>query len=163
MQIKFFFNTISVIFVLIGCTVKPIYHENIDEKISKLKNVEILPISGMNGYMLREKLVRILELNDIDPIYYTLEINYNKDMKNIAFENSGTIVRLNNFFSANFVLRDIEKKKILCAENVRLLNGFDAMRSLYAESVAENKSTDNGLTEIARLIHIKIINCLIQK
>jgi len=158
--------TTLLIILTAGCNLHPVYAEKDPYYLGALLPViEVEKISGQDGYFLEDKLKKLLEPHNLPnsfPGPYRLKINYSSSIEGVAFQSSGVITRYNIIGNAPYELYNTNNQTV-CSGNIKLINSYDAMNAVYAESVAQQRTMANNISAIAEEIKVRLLTCLAQK
>jgi len=155
-----------LIFFLTSCNLQPVYSNNYGKIISEvLPEINIEPIAGQEGYLLRNRLEEILSRHKKEEqgSKYLLNIHLHKSMSNLTQTSEGITTRYQLYMMASFSLHEMNSHNNICAGSVKMVSDYDAISNLYTQSMLEQKSSTNLINDMAQQIEIRIINCLLSK
>lgn len=147
-----------------GCGFSPMYAKNAASGIRPLSGIEISPIPGRNGQLLKASLEDIFN-PEAEAIAAThlLEMHIKVDYIPVIIESDGTVSRYRIDFTVPFSLRDSASNQIVHSDIVRNSVSYSVSESDYTSYVSSTDAIERGIVEISHDIAQRVSAYLLKK
>ena len=141
---------------LAGCTLRPLYAGGGSGPVAQaLRGVEVGPIQGRAGWLVRTALEDRLGHRGGDPVY-RLEIELDDDITGFGIRSDDAVTRERRTLRARYRLIDAQAGTVLLDATAGSDAGIDAVSSEYATVAAEQTALERLAVEIADQIVSRI-------
>lgn len=147
---------------LAGCGLQPMYAGGSSGEVARgLAGVEVAPIAGREGWLVRNALLDRLSPNGTQsaPVY-RLEIVLDDQLEGLGLLTDDTIGRERRTLRARYQLVDIASGNVLIDASAGSDAGIDVVSSEYATIAAENTALENLAREVADQIMVRLTRTL---
>ena len=135
---------------LAGCGLQPMYAGGSNGPVARtLNDIEIGPISGQQGWLMRNALVDRLGASGQGPARYRLEVALDDQITGFGIRSNNTVTRERRTLRARFTLVDISSQAVLVDATAGSDAGIDVVTSEYAVIAAEQTALENLAGEVA--------------
>lgn len=136
---------------LSACGLKPMYAGSSGQTVAQgLAEVEVAPISGRDGWLVRNALNDRLQLTgQRSAPRYRLEVQLDDSLEALGVLNDDTISRERRILRARYQLIDIASGIILLDATAGSDAGIDVVSSEYATIAAEQTALENLARDVA--------------
>ena len=137
--------------LLAACGLQPMYAGNGGAAVAQgLAAVEVAPISGRDGWLVRNALNDRLHLTGSDAApRYRLEVRLDDSLEALGVHNDDTISRERRILRARYQLVDLASGTILLDASAGSDAGIDVVSSEYATIAAEQTALENLARDVA--------------
>lgn len=143
---------------LAGCGLQPMYAGGAHGAVARgLSSVEVSPIEGKAGWLVRNALVDRLGRNgQSGAARYRLDIRLDDKLEGLALLSNDTISRERRTLRARYQLVDLNSGQIVLDASDGSDAGIDVVSSEYATIAAENTALENLSRDVADRIVTKV-------
>jgi LPS-assembly lipoprotein len=140
--------------LLAACGLQPMYAGGGDGQVARgLASVEVSPIEGREGWLVRHALIDRLEAGrDSQTARYRLDVRLDDKLEGFALLSDDTIGRERRTLRARYQLVDLASGKIVLDASAASDAGIDVVSSDYATISAERSALENLATDVANRI-----------
>lgn len=140
--------------LLAGCGLQPMYAGGGQGVVARgLASVEVSPIEGRAGWLVRHALIDRLEAGTASEApRYRLEVRLDDRLEGFALLSDDTIGRERRTLRARYQLVDLTSGKIVLDDSAASDAGIDVVSSDYATISAERSALENLATDVANRI-----------
>ena len=143
--------------LLAGCGLQPMYAGGSSGAVARgLSSVEVAPIQGRAGWLVRNALVDRLESGDGDGARYRLDIRLDDRLEGLGLLSNDTITRERRTLRARYQLVDLANGAILLDATAGSDAGIDVVSSEYATIAGEQTALENLAQVIAAQIVTRV-------
>ena len=139
------------LFLLSACGLQPLYSGGSGDDVAQgLAAVDVAPIQGRDGWLVRNALNDRLQLSgtEIAP-RYRLDVQLDDSLEALGVLNDDTISRERRILRARYQLIDLTSGTILLDATSGSDAGVDVVSSEYATIAAEQTALENLAREVA--------------
>lgn len=142
---------------LCGCGLQPMYAGSTGAAVtSGLAAVDVPPIPGRGGWLLRNALVERLEAAGSTTPQYRLDVRIDDALEALGVLNDDTISRERRIVRTRYQLIDLATGEILLDATAGSDAGIDVVSSEYATIAAEQTALENLTKEVAERMSTQI-------
>ncbi|HYN46245.1 MAG TPA: LPS assembly lipoprotein LptE [Allosphingosinicella sp.] len=142
---------------LAGCTLRPLYAGGSRGPVAQaLHGVQVAPIEGRAGWLVRGALADRLGGGPADRIRYRLEVELDDDITGFGIRSDNAVTRERRTLRARYRLIDAGRGTILIDATAGSDAGIDVVSSEYATVAAEETALERLSLEIADQIVSRI-------
>jgi LPS-assembly lipoprotein len=142
---------------LAGCTLRPLYAGGGSGRVAQaLRGVEVAPIAGRDGWLVRTALVDRLDGSAGDAIRYRLVVTLDDDITGFGIRSDNAVTRERRTLRARYRLVDAGRGTVLLDATAGSDAGIDVVSSEYATVAAEQTALERLAVEIADQIVSRI-------
>ncbi len=142
---------------LSGCGLKPLYAGGASSPVAQgLASVEVAPIEGKAGWLVRNALVDRLGVAGQGPARYRLDVRLDDRLEGLGLLSNDTISRERRTLRARYQLVDASSGDIVVDATAGSDAGIDVVSSEYATIAAEQTALENLSREVADRIVTKL-------
>jgi LPS-assembly lipoprotein len=135
---------------LCGCTLRPLYAGGNSGPVAQtLHGVQVNPIPGRGGWLVRTALVDRLGARSGDDVHYRLEVELDDDITGFGIRRDNAVTRERRTLRARYRLVDAQRATVLLDATAGSDAGVDVVSSEYATVAAEETALDHLATELA--------------
>jgi LPS-assembly lipoprotein len=139
-----------VLLMLPGCGLHPLYAGGSHGAVAQaLAGIEVAPIRGQAGWLLRNALVDRLGEGGTPATRYRLEIELDDQTIGLGVRTDNTVTRERRTLRARYKLVDAEKGTILLDATAGSDVGLDVVSSDYANVAAEQTALENLVSVVS--------------
>ena len=140
--------------LLAACGLQPMYAGGGDGQVARgLASVEVSPIEGREGWLVRHALIDRLEAGrDSQTARYRLDVRLDDKLEGFALLSDDTIGRERRTLRARYQLVDLASGKIVLDASAASDAGIDVVSSDYATISAERSALENLAIDVANRI-----------
>lgn len=143
--------------VLGGCGLQPMYAGGSHGAVARtLSDVEIGPIAGQQGWLMRNALIDRLGANGHGPGRYRLEVVLDDKITGFGIRSNNTVTRERRTLRARFKLIDASNQAVLLDATAGSDAGIDVVTSEYAVIAAEQTALEHLAGEVADQIVTRV-------
>jgi LPS-assembly lipoprotein len=136
--------------ILAGCTLRPLYAGGNSGPVAQaLHNVQVNPIPGRGGWLVRTALVDRLGAQSGDAVRYRLEVELDDDITGFGIRRDNAVTRERRTLRARYRLVDAQRGTVLLDATAGSDAGVDVVSSEYATVAAEETALEHLATELA--------------
>jgi LPS-assembly lipoprotein len=144
-------------FLLAACGLQPMYAGGGNGAVARgLAGVDVAPIEGRSGWLVRNALVDRLGNGDQSGARYRLDVRLDDKLEGLALLSNDTIARERRTLRARYQLVDMASGEIMLDASDGSDAGIDVVSSEYATIAAENTALENLSKDIANRIVTRI-------
>jgi LPS-assembly lipoprotein len=135
---------------LAGCGLEPMYAGGSRGPVARaLSDIEVGPIAGQQGWLVRNALVDRLGASGKGPARYHLDVELDDQITGFGIRSNNTITRERRTLRARFKLIDASNQAVLLDATAGSDAGIDVVTSEYAVIAAEQTALEHLAGEIA--------------
>lgn len=139
--------------LLTGCGLRPLYSGGARGSVATaLRSVEVAPIPGRAGYLLRGSLVDQLGQGSEGEIRYRLEVELDDQIAGLGIRLDDAVTRERRTLRARYRLVDAQLGTVLLDATAGSDAGIDVVGSEYATVAAEQTALERLSEMVARQI-----------
>ena len=140
-----------------GCGLRPLYAGGASGPVAHaLHGVEVGPIAGRSGWLVRNALTDRLGGRDGDPPVYRLEVELDDDITGFGIRSDNAVTRERRTLRARYRLVELGRGTVLLDATAGSDAGIDVVSSEYATVAAEETALERLALEIADQIVSRI-------
>ena len=148
---------VSLALALSGCGLKPLYAGGASSPVAQgLASVEVAPIEGKAGWLVRNALVDRLGIAGGGSPRYRLDVRLDDRLEGLGLLSNDTISRERRTLRARYQLVDAGSGDIVLDATAGSDAGIDVVSSEYATIAAEQTALENLSREVADRIVTKL-------
>lgn len=141
------FAPVAMLAILPGCGLQPLYGSGGAGPVAgTLRSVEVGPIGGQAGWLVRNALNDRLHRQDAAPARFRLEIELDDNITGFGVRQDNAITRERRTLRARYRLVDVATGGVLLDQSAAADAGIDVAGSEYATLAAEQTALER-LTE----------------
>jgi LPS-assembly lipoprotein len=145
-----------LLLALAGCTLRPLYAGGASGPVAQaLHGVQVAPIQGRSGWLVRTALEDRLGNGHGDPVY-RLEVELHDDITGFGIRSDNAVTRERRTLRARYRLVDARVGTVLLDATAGSDAGIDVVSSEYATVAAEQTALERLSVEIADQIVSRI-------
>ena len=142
---------------LAGCGLHPLYTGGAGGPIAQsLRSVEVAPISGRDGWLVRNALVDRLQHPQGSAARYRLEVELEDNIAGFGIRSDDAVTRERRTLRARFRLIEAERGTVVLDATAGSDAGVDVVGSEYATVAAEQTALEHLATEVADQIVARV-------
>lgn len=139
--------------MLSGCGLRPLYAGGARGAVAtQLRSVEVAPIPGRAGYLIRGALVDQLGQSEGSEIRYRLEVELDDQISGLGIRLDDAVTRERRTLRARYRLVDAQLGTVLLDATAGSDAGIDVVGSEYATVAAEQTALERLSEAVARQI-----------
>jgi LPS-assembly lipoprotein len=144
--------------LLLGaCGLHPMYAGGAGGAVVQgLSTVEVSPIEGKSGWLVRNALVDRLGSGKSGNARYRLDVRLDDKVEGLGLLSDDTVARERRTLRARYQLVDLTTGKIVLDETAGSDAGIDVVSSEYATIAAEQTALENLSKEVADRIVVRV-------
>ncbi len=136
--------------LMAGCGLQPLYAGGSSASVAQgLGAVDVSPIPGRGGWLLRNALTERLEAGGESTAVYRLEVRIDDSLEALGVLNDDTISRERRILRTRYQLIELATGEILLDATDGSDAGIDVVSSEYATIAAEQTALENLAREVA--------------
>ena len=144
-------------FALSGCGLRPLYAGGEGGPVvQSLRGVQVAPIPGRNGWLVRTALQDRLGRNSGAAVRFRLEVELSDDITGFGIRSDNAVTRERRTLRARYRLVDAERGTVVLDATAGSDAGIDVVSSEYATVAAEQTALERLSTEVADQIVSRI-------
>lgn len=144
-------------FMLAGCGLQPLYAGGGNGAVARgLTGVEVSPIEGKSGWLMRNALVDRLGAAGHGVARYRLDVRLDDKLEGLAVLSDDTVSRERRTLRARYQLVDLSDGKVMLDATADSDVGIDVVSSEYATIAAEDTALENLTKDVADRILTKV-------
>lgn len=144
-------------FALSGCGLRPLYAGGeAGPVVQSLRGIQVAPIPGRNGWLVRTALQDRLGRNDGAAVRFRLEVELSDDITGFGIRSDNAVTRERRTLRARYRLVDAERGTVVLDATAGSDAGIDVVSSEYATVAAEQTALERLSTEVADQIVSRI-------
>lgn len=148
---------LALALLLPGCGMKPLYAGGASSPVAQgLASVEVAPIEGKAGWLMRNALVDRLGVAGKGTARYRLDVRLDDRLEGLGLLSNDTISRERRTLRARYQLVDSASGDILVDATAGSDAGIDVVSSEYATIAAEQTALENLSRDVADRIVTKL-------
>ena len=151
---------LALALALAGCNLRPLYAGGASGPVVRtLRGIQVAPIPGQNGWLLRTALVDRLGAGEGEAggaVRYRLEIELDDDITGFGIRSDNAVTRERRTLRARYRLIDAERGTVLLDATAGSDAGIDVVSSEYATVAAEQTALERLSVEVADQIVSRI-------
>ena len=133
-----------------GCGLHPMYAGGSHGPVARtLGDIEVGPIAGQHGWLVRNALVDRLGANGHGATQYHLDVELDDQITGFGIRSNNTVTRERRTLRARFKLVDASNQTVLLDATAGSDAGIDVVTSEYAVIAAEQTALENLAGEVA--------------
>jgi LPS-assembly lipoprotein len=138
------FAIIPLLLALAGCGLQPLYGGGTSSPISAtLRSVEVAPIAGKAGWLVRNKLSDRIGENGSGAAQYRLDVTLDDNIIAFGLRSDQAATRERRTLRARFQLVDLSNGSVVLDATAGSDAGIDIVSSEYATVAAEQTALEN--------------------
>jgi LPS-assembly lipoprotein len=142
---------------LSGCGLRPLYAGGeAGPVVQTLRGVQVAPIPGQNGWLVRTALQDRLGTNSGTGVRYRLEVELSDDITGFGIRSDNAVTRERRSLRARYRLVDAGRGTVLLDATAGSDAGIDVVSSEYATVAAEQSALERLATDMADQIVSRI-------
>ena len=135
---------------LSACSLRPLYAGGGSGPVaSRLSRVEVGPIEGRGGWLVRNALVDRLDRNEGESARYRLVVELNDNITGFGLRRDSSVTRERRTLRARYRLVDAARGTVLLDATAGSDAGVDVVSSEYATVAAEQTALERLALEVA--------------
>ena len=143
--------------ILGGCGLQPMYAGGSHGAVARtLSDVEIGPIAGQQGWLMRNALIDRLGADGHGPGRYRLDVVLDDKITGFGIRSNNTVTRERRTLRARFKLIDSSNQAVLLDATAGSDAGIDVVTSEYAVIAAEQTALEHLAGEVADQIVTRV-------
>ena len=143
--------------LLAGCGLQPMYAGGGNGTVARsLAAVEVAPIEGQAGWLVRNALVDRLGAGNGEAARYRLEVRLDDRLEGLGLLGNDTIARERRTLRARYQLFDLGSGAVVLDASSGSDAGIDVVSSEYATIAAEQTALENLAREVASQITTRL-------
>jgi LPS-assembly lipoprotein len=143
--------------LLAACGLQPMYAGGAKGVVAQgLSGVDVSPIEGKAGWLMRNALVDRLGEGKGRTSRYRLDVRLDDSLEGLALLSNDTVVRERRTLRARYQLVDLSDGQIVLDASDGSDAGIDVVSSEYATIAAENTALENLTKDVADRIVTKV-------
>jgi len=143
--------------ILGGCGLQPMYAGGSHGAVARtLSGVEIGPIAGQQGWLMRNALIDRLGADGHGPGRYRLDVVLDDKITGFGIRSNNTVTRERRTLRARFKLIDSSNQAVLLDATAGSDAGIDVVTSEYAVIAAEQTALEHLAGEVADQIVTRV-------
>lgn len=147
MRSAFFIFGLAV--ALSGCTLRPLYAGGGSGHVARsLESVQVAPIDGRAGWLIRTALEDRLRAAGAAPLY-RLEVELDDDITGYGIRADNSVTRQRRTLRARYRLVETERGTVVLDATAGSDSGIDVVSSEYATVAAEQTALERLAVEVA--------------
>jgi LPS-assembly lipoprotein len=140
-----------------GCGLQPMYAGGSHGVVARtLSDVEIGPIAGQQGWLMRNALIDRLGADGHGPGRYRLDVVLDDKITGFGIRSNNTVTRERRTLRARFKLIDASNQAVLLDATAGSDAGIDVVTSEYAVIAAEQTALEHLAGEVADQIVTRV-------
>ena len=137
------FAIASVLLTLTGCGLQPLYSGGSSGAVATtLRSVQVAPIEGQAGWLVRNKLQERLGDRDGHAVRYRLEVELDDDITSFGIRGDRAATRERRSLRARYRLVEVERGTVVLDATAGSDAGIDVVSSEYATIAAEQTALE---------------------
>lgn len=133
---------------LAGCGLQPLYGGGTSSPVSMtLRSVQVGPIAGQSGWLVRNKLVERLGERGVGPAVYRLDVTLDDNITSYGIRSNQVATQERRSLRARYQLVDLSNGQVVLDATSGSDAGIDIVSSEYATVAGEQTALEN-LAEI---------------
>jgi LPS-assembly lipoprotein len=142
---------------LCGCGLQPLYSGGAAGPVaSMLENVDIAPIQGKAGYLVRGALGDRLKAAGNGEARFRLDVKLDDKIEGFGLRTNDTVTRERRTLRARYQLVDLATGKTVLDDTAGSDAGIDVVGSEYATIAGENTALENLSQTVAQQILLRL-------
>jgi len=142
--------TLALALCLAGCTLRPLYSGGSSGEVARsLEAVDVAPIPGRAGWLVRTALEDRLGNGETDAPRYRLEVELDDDITGFGIRRDNSVTRERRSLRARYRLVDAARGTVLIDATAGSDAGIDVVSSEYATVAAEQTALERLSAEVA--------------
>jgi LPS-assembly lipoprotein len=135
---------------LSGCGLQPMYAGGSNGPVAQtLRDVDIGPIAGQHGWLVRNALIDRLGADGHGAARYHLDVELDDQITGFGIRSNNTVTRERRTLRARFKLIDASNQTVLLDATAGSDAGIDVVTSEYAVIAAEQTALEHLAGEVA--------------
>ena len=148
---------IAIAVPLSGCGLQPLYTGSTGASVAQgLAAVDVPPIPGRGGWLLRNALVERFEAAGSTTPQYRLDVRIDDSLEALGVLNDDTISRERRIVRTRYQLIELATGEILLDATAGSDAGIDVVSSEYATIAAEQTALENLTREVAERMATRV-------
>ncbi len=141
---------LAALLALSACGLKPMYAGGSNAALAQgLAAVEVAPIPGRDGWLVRNALVDRLSVGGASSPQYRLDVRLDDSLEGLGVLNDDTISRERRILRSRYQLVDLASGEILLDATAGSDAGIDVVSSEYATIAAEQTALELLARDVA--------------
>ena len=147
--------------LLAACGLQPMYAGGSSGTVARrLSGIEVPPIPGRAGWLMRNALQDRLGNNDTGASRYRLDVRLDDSLEGLGVLGDDTIGRERRTLRARYQLVDLSTDTIIVDATAGSDAGIDVVGSEYATIAAEQRALENLTQDVADQIVVRLTRAL---
>ena len=135
---------LPLLFLLASCGLHPLYGGGSGSQVSGLlRSVEVAPIGGHEGWLVRTKLVDRLGETGSAPAHYRLDVTLDDNITSYGLRADRAATQERRTLRARYQLVDLSNGSVVLDETAGSDSSIDVVSSEYATVAAEQTALEN--------------------
>jgi LPS-assembly lipoprotein len=148
---------LPLLLLLGACGLHPMYAGGAGGTVAQgLSAVDVSPIEGKSGWLMRNALVDRLGSGKSSAARYRLDVRLDDKLEGLGLLSDDTVARERRTLRARYQLVDLATGKIVLDETAGSDAGIDVVSSEYATIAAEQTALENLSKEVADRIVVRV-------
>ena len=148
---------LAILLTLGGCGLRPLYAGGTQGKIGQaLAGIEVGPIGGRNGWLVRNALTDRLSAAGEGTPRYRLQVELDDQIQGFGIQRDASVTRERRTLRARYKLVDAAEGTVVLDATAGSDAGIDVVTSEYAVIAAEQTALENLSRQIADQIVARI-------
>ncbi|MFM5895608.1 MAG: LPS assembly lipoprotein LptE [Novosphingobium sp.] len=148
---------LPLLLLLSACGLHPMYAGGAGGTVAQgLSAVDVSPIEGKSGWLMRNALVDRLGSGKSSAARYRLDVRLDDKLEGLGLLSDDTVARERRTLRARYQLVDLASGKIVLDETAGSDAGIDVVSSEYATIAAEQTALENLSKEVADRIVVRV-------
>ena len=140
----------AIALLLPGCGLRPLYAGGGDGAVAQaLSGVEVAPMPGQAGWLVRTALIDRLAASGSGPVRYRLEVELDDQITGFGVRADNAVTRERRSLRARYKLVEPGKRTVLLDATAGSDAGVDVVSSEYATIAAEQTALERLSGEVA--------------
>jgi LPS-assembly lipoprotein len=151
------FALLGLMLALGGCGLHPLYQGGSNGVVAQaLSGIEVGPISGQSGWLVRDALAQRLGRAGDAPNRYRLDVVLDDQITGFGIRSNNTVTRERRTLRARYKLVDLSSQQVLLDQTAGSDVGIDVVTSEYAVIAAEQTALERLSSAIADQIVARV-------
>jgi LPS-assembly lipoprotein len=148
---------VALALTLSGCTLRPLYSGGSGGPVVQaLHGVQVAPIPGQSGWLVRTALQDRLGARAGDPVRFRLEVELDEEITGFGIRSDDAVTRERRTLRARYRLVETGRGQVVLDATAGTDAGIDVVSSEYATVAAEQTALEHLASEVADRIVSRI-------
>lgn len=156
------FYSLIALFILSGCSFKPLYSSYEGEVVARLASIKINQIEGRLGQIMRNALLKgLTPFGEPKKPKYLLDVSLVFSDRDLGVAKDATATRSEVILSIQYVLKDAKTGRIIHKGSETESSDYNVLTtSYYSNIVAKNNAQEGSIDFMANLIKLSLSSYL---